>query len=87
MSSALQLDRSSQSLDDLRADVTRIALDASQAAERAALDGIDAALALINQTCADQESGMRAIARDVLAQAEMLQSEVGRYLDLSRANP
>lgn len=85
MASGLQLGKEATNLESLRADVARFAVDACFAAEQAAVDAIDAALAQMATKSADHGSGIRAIAEGMVAHAQLLQGELDRYLTVATA--
>ena len=73
-----------QSLEFLRAEVVRMAASACKAAERTALDGIDAALGAACEAGTSSADRARELAAQLQTQAEIMQTEIGRFLAIAR---
>ena len=73
-----------QSLEFLRAEVIRMAASACKAAERTALEGIDAALGAAREAGASSADRARELAAQLQAQAEIMQTEIGRFVEVAR---
>jgi hypothetical protein len=84
MSSALSMDRGTARLDELQVEVARMAIKACGAAERTAVTSIDAALQLVKDAPLDCGESMQAIANEILSRAQIMSTEIDRYLSLAR---
>jgi hypothetical protein len=68
----------------LGAEVARVATNACDAAERTALEAIDAALTAAGLGRPETADRLREIGGRLVERTQMMQTEIGRYLDLGR---
>lgn len=73
-----------QNLEGLRAELARVAMRACDAAERMALEAIDAALVTAGLGNPETVDLLRETGRRLIERTHRMQAETARYLDLAR---
>lgn len=84
MSEALQLQHAEHGVAELQAEVVRMADLVCEATRQAALDGIGSALSIAAERNLDTPDRVREIAQQVLTRAQIMQSEIDRFLAVAR---
>ncbi|MEZ5830476.1 MAG: hypothetical protein R3D05_04805 [Dongiaceae bacterium] len=86
MSEALKLERGSQGVAELQAEVARMADMVCEATRQAALQGIGSALSLAADRTLETPDQVRDIANQVLSRAAIMQSEIDRFMAVARGH-
>jgi hypothetical protein len=85
MSEAFQItDAEKQNIDSLQAEINRMADMVFSVSRDTGLEAVNAALSLAAEGLADTPDKVRSVAFDVLARAEIMQSEIDRFMTVAR---
>jgi hypothetical protein len=88
MSEAFQItDTEQHSIDSLQAEINRMAEMVFSVSRDTGLEAVNAALVLAAEGEADTPDKVRSVAFDVLARAEIMQSEIDRFMTVARNTP
>lgn len=88
MSEAFQItDAEQQNIDSLQAEINRMAEMVFSVSRDTGLEAVNAALALAAEGMHDTPDKVRNVAFDVLARAEIMQSEIDRFMTVARNTP
>jgi hypothetical protein len=88
MSEAFQItDAEQRNIDSLQAEINRMAEMVFSVSRDTGLEAVSAALALPAEGKDDTPDKVRDIAGDVLARAEIMQSEINRFMSIARNTP
>lgn len=85
MSEAFQItDTEQHSIDSLQAEINRMAEMVFSVSRDTGLEAVNAALVLAAEGETDTPDKVRSVAFDVLARAEIMQSEIDRFMTVAR---
>lgn len=88
MSEAFQITEAERkNIDSLQAEINRMAEMVFSVSRDTGLEAVNAALALAAEGQQDTPDKVRAVAFDVLARAEIMQSEIDRFMTIARNTP
>jgi hypothetical protein len=88
MSEAIQITEAEQrNIDTLQAEINRMAEMVFSVSRDTGLDAVNAALALAAEGLHDAPDKVRGVAFDVLARAEIMQSEIDRFMLVAKNTP
>lgn len=89
MSEAFQISEAERknNIDSLQAEINRMAEMVFSVSRDTGLEAVNAALALAAEGQQDTPDKVRAVAFDVLARAEIMQSEIDRFMTIARNTP
>jgi len=88
MSEAFQItDAEQQNIDSLQAEINRMAEMVFSVSRDTGLEAVNAALSLAAEGQSDTPDKVRSVAFDVLARAEIMQSEIDRFMTVARNTP
>jgi len=88
MSEAIQItDAEQHSIDSLQAEISRMAEMVFSVSRDTGLEAINAALVLAAEGHTDTPEKVRGVAFDVLARAEIMQSEIDRFITVAKNTP
>jgi hypothetical protein len=88
MSEAFQITDGNQSnIDSLQAEINRMAEMVFNVSRDTGLEAVNAALALAAEGKHTTPDKVRTVAEDVLARAEIMQSEINRFMSIARHTP
>jgi hypothetical protein len=89
MSEAFQVTEAERknNIDSLQAEINRMAEMVFSVSRDTGLEAVNAALALAAEGQKDTPDKVRAVAFDVLARAEIMQSEIDRFMTIARNTP
>ncbi|HWT99182.1 MAG TPA: hypothetical protein VN229_16250 [Terriglobales bacterium] len=89
MSEAFQITEAERknNIDSLQAEINRMAEMVFSVSRDTGLEAVNAALALAAEGQKDTPDKVRAVAFDVLARAEIMQSEIDRFMTIARNTP
>jgi hypothetical protein len=89
MSEAFQITEAERknNIDSLQAEINRMAEMVFSVSRDTGLEAVNAALALAAEGQNDTPDKVRAVAFDVLARAEIMQSEIDRFMTIARNTP
>jgi hypothetical protein len=89
MSEAFQITETERknNIDSLQAEINRMAEMVFSVSRDTGLEAVNAALALAAEGQKDTPDKVRAVAFDVLARAEIMQSEIDRFMTIARNTP
>jgi hypothetical protein len=88
MSEAFQITDTEQlNIDSLQAEISRMAEMVFSVSRDTGLEAVNAALILAAEGQADTPDKVRSVAFDVLARAEIMQSEIDRFMTVAKNTP